>query len=162
MRSDAPPDTQPNGQTVLAEDRQVYSPEMKESRETGNVERVLEAAESASPVEAVEAVARELGSAFGAVAVSFLITDLSGRALVRLAHLPVSDSSAIDAGVLSTGERRDEGESATVFPFDGGAHEQAVRTQTIQVMPAANAADISSRFWAVLAPVTERGESIGV
>ena len=135
---------------------------MKESRETRNVERVLEAAESASPVEAVEAVARELGSAFGAVAVSFLITDLSGRALVRLAHLPVSDSSAIDAGVLSTGERRDEGESATVFPFDGGAHEQAVRTQTIQVMPAANAADISSRFWAVLAPVTERGESIGV
>ena len=94
MRSDAPPDTQPDGQTVLAEDRQVYSPEMKESRETRNVERVLEAAESASPVEAVEAVARELGSAFGAVAVSFLITDLSGRALVRLAHLPVSDSSA--------------------------------------------------------------------
>jgi serine phosphatase RsbU (regulator of sigma subunit) len=134
---------------------------MTETRGAGNVERVLEAAESASPVEAVEAVARELGSAFGAMEVSFLITDLSGRALVRLAHLPVSGTSATGAGVLSTGERRDEGESATVFPFDGGAHEQAVRTQTIQVLPA-NAADDSSPFWAVLAPVTERGESIGV
>ena len=54
-----------------------------------DVGRVLAAAEAASPLDAVEGVARELGLAFGAVAVSFLITDLSGRALVRLAHVPL-------------------------------------------------------------------------
>ena len=40
-------------------------------------------------MEAVEAVARELGAVFDAAAVSFLIADLSGRALVRLAHVPL-------------------------------------------------------------------------
>ena len=49
-----------------------------------------------------------------------------------------------------------------MFPFDGGAHEQAVRTQTIQVMPPPMPQTFPRRFWAVLAPVTERGESIGV
>ena len=62
---------------------------MVRSRRLMDVGRVLEAAEAASPVEAVEAVARELGLAFDAVAVSFLIADLSGRALVRLAHVPL-------------------------------------------------------------------------
>ena len=138
-----------------------YAPEMTTSPASGNVERVLEAAESASPVEAIDAVARELASAFGAVAVSFLIADMSGRALVRLAHLPMSDST-MTPGALSSGERRDDAESATVLPFDGGAHEQAVRTQSIQVMPVVGAVSGSSRYWAVLAPVTERGESIGL
>jgi hypothetical protein len=45
---------------------------------------VLEAAEAASPVEAVEAVTGELGRALGAVRVSFLIADLAGRSLARL------------------------------------------------------------------------------
>ena len=62
---------------------------MVRSRRLTDVGRVLEAAEAASPVEAVEGVARELGLAFDAVAVAFLITDLSGRALVRLAHVPL-------------------------------------------------------------------------
>ena len=59
-----------------------------------DVGRVLEAAASGSPVEAVEAVARELGAAFDAAAVSFLIADLSGRALVRLAHVPLVGGKA--------------------------------------------------------------------
>jgi len=127
------------------------------------VERVLEAAEAASPVQAVEAVARELGLAFGAVAVSFLITDLSGRALVRLAHVPLSANPNAIPGALAFGERREVEESATVLQFDGGAHEQAVRTQTIQVIrPDADAEGDLVRLWAVLAPVTERGESVGV
>ncbi len=48
---------------------------------------VLAAAEAASPVQAVEAVTRELGLALGATWASFLIADLSGRAVVRLAHV---------------------------------------------------------------------------
>lgn len=140
---------------------------MTRPRTISNVERVLEAAESASPVEAVEAVARELGLAFGAVAVSFLITDLSGRALVRLAHVPLSANPAVIPGALARGERREDEESATVLPFDGGPREQAVRTQTIQVMRPDAAADADADadavgLWAVLAPITERGESIGV
>jgi hypothetical protein len=38
--------------------------------------QALDAAEAASPVEAVEAVTRELGRALGASRVSFLIADL--------------------------------------------------------------------------------------
>ena len=100
-----------------------------------DVGRVLAAAEAASPLDAVEGVARELGLAFGAVAVSFLITDLSGRALVRLAHVPLVTGQTGSRSSLVLGERRDDEESATVLPFDGGPAEQAVRTQTVQVVP---------------------------
>lgn len=107
---------------------------------------MLDAAENASPVEAVEAVTRELGAALGARSVAFLIADLSGRALVRLAHVPLDGA----------GEgRRDGAEVATVMPFDGGPAEQALRTQTVQVVAQPDR-------WMVLAPVTDRGEAIGL
>jgi serine phosphatase RsbU (regulator of sigma subunit) len=130
-----------------------------------DVGRVLEAAESGSPVEAVEAVARELGAVFDAAAVSFLIADLSGRALVRLTHVPVVNGKGdVHTSPLGRGERRDLEESATVLPFDGGPAEQAVRTQTVQVLAPdpALAGDGAMGWWRVLAPVTERGESIGL
>ncbi len=117
-----------------------------------DIARVLDAAEAASPVEAVEAVTRELGRAFGAVDVSFLITDLSGRALVRLAHLREEPNART---AWTTGERRSGEESATVVPFDGGPVEQVVRSQETQVLANGDA-------WTVLSPVTERGESIGL
>lgn len=93
---------------------------------------VLDAAQASSPVEAVEAVTRELGRAIGATSVSLLIADFSGRALVRLAHVPFGQSTN---EVLRRGARREEDELATVLHFDGGAPEQAVRTQTVQVLP---------------------------
>jgi serine phosphatase RsbU (regulator of sigma subunit) len=127
-----------------------------------DIGRFLAAAESASPVEAVREVARELGLAFGAVAVSFLITDLSGRAVVRLAHVPLVDEADGAPRALRPGERREDEESATELPLDGGPAEQALRTQTVQVLaPQPGAADGDGR-WRVLAPVTERGESIGL
>ena len=129
-----------------------------------DVGRVLRAADAASPVEAVESVARELGLVFDAVSVAFLITDLSGRALVRLAHVPLRTDKPDGASALMVGERREDEESATVLPFDGGPLEQAVRTQTVQVL-APSRADSTTEFedlWRVLAPVTERGESIGL
>lgn len=128
----------------------------------GSVERVLAAVEAAAPVEAVDTVARELGSAFDAVEVTFLVTDLSGRAMVLLAHVPLPTLPAT-ATALAEGERRDDQESATVFPFDGGPREQAMRTQSVLVLPPDEQADDDHRgLWAVLAPVTERGESIGL
>jgi hypothetical protein len=54
-------------------------PPMTPVRADSGVSRLLQAAEDASPVQAVEAVTRELRASLGARAVSFLIADLSGR-----------------------------------------------------------------------------------
>jgi serine phosphatase RsbU (regulator of sigma subunit) len=129
------------------------------------VDRVLGAAEAASPVEAVEAVTRELGAALDATKVSFLIADLSGRALVRLAHDELRPAEGIRIGASTAhDERRAVEESATVLPFDGGPAEQAIRTQQLQMVgPASVGSEAGdSGLWLVLAPVTERGEVIGV
>ncbi|MCB8958153.1 MAG: serine/threonine-protein phosphatase [Nocardioides sp.] len=131
----------------------------------GRLGPVLDAAEAASPVNAVEAVTRELGVALGATSAGFLIADLAGRALVRLAHVPADPPGGGPAcGPLARGERRDAEESATALPYDGGPFEQAVRTQAVQVVPPGGlhrgAADADE--WTVLAPVTERGEVLGL
>ncbi|GAA2149707.1 PP2C family protein-serine/threonine phosphatase [Nocardioides koreensis] len=126
--------------------------------------RALEAAESASPVEAVEAVTRELGLALDATRVSFLIADLSGRALVRLAHIRIDPSEGAVVVPLGPDERRDLEESATVVPFDGGPAEQAVRSQEVRVIAPGSrpAGSDGPGQWEVLAPVTQRGEVIGL
>jgi serine phosphatase RsbU (regulator of sigma subunit) len=138
-------------------------------REQGSpaVGGVLAAAEAASPVEAVESVTRELGVALGATKVSFLIADMSGRALVRLAHVHLQPGDEAGGGTpLAADERRALEESATVLPFDGGPAEQAMRTQQVQVVPVprepGGSESDGSQSWLVLAPVTERGEAIGV
>ncbi len=138
---------------------------MRREESSGRLGRVLHAAEAASPVDAVEAVTRELGVALGATEVSFLIADLSGRALVRLSHVPLGTVGASDAvQPWAPGERRDAGELATVVPFDGGPAEQAVRTQTVQVLAPDDTATGGAvpPQWTILAPMTERGEVIGV
>ncbi|MGE5718846.1 MAG: PP2C family protein-serine/threonine phosphatase [Nocardioidaceae bacterium] len=138
---------------------------MVHAESTGRTGPVLDAAEAASPVDAVEAVTRELGMALGATAVSFLIADLSGRALVRLAHIPLQQvDESPGNGMPGPGERRDAEESATVLPFDGGPAEQAVRTQTVQVLAPdePHPGRAPGVQWTVLAPVTERGEVIGL
>ena len=126
---------------------------------------MLAAAEAASPVDAVESVTRELGLALGATKVSFLIDDLSGRALVRLAHLQLRTADGAETSTpLAHDERRSLEESATVLPFDGGPEEQTVRSQEVQVVapePGRSGPD-GAGSWLVLAPVTERGEAIGV
>lgn len=106
---------------------------------------ILQSAERGAPVEAVEAVTGAVATALNALGVSLLIADLSGRALVRLTHQPAGDGA---------GRRQDE-EVAEVLPFDGGPYEQALRQQTARVIP-------GDDRWTVLAPVTERGEAIGL
>ena len=126
---------------------------------------VLAAAEAASPVEAVEVVTRELGQALGATWASFLIADLSGRAMVRLAHVRLRTVDGLDVSTpIGPDERRSDEESATVLPFDGGPVEQAVRTQEVQVVePDTGSSEPGGPApWLVLAPVTERGEVIGL
>jgi serine phosphatase RsbU (regulator of sigma subunit) len=131
----------------------------------GNVASVLDAAESAPPVEAVEAVTRELGLTLRATAVSLLIADHSGRALVRLAHVPLDPAHRSSTRPPSPVDAEQEAkESATVVSFDGGPEEQAVRTQTVQVLPPSQAhpQNGAADYWRVLAPVTERGEALGL
>jgi hypothetical protein len=132
---------------------------------------VLDAVENASPVEAVEAATRGLGVALGALSVSFLIADLSGRALVRLSHVaaPGGARSGVpeDDGATAVrgGSRRDMGELADREPLEGGPAERALRTQVVQVLTprTATAGDRPSEDgWTVLAPVTERGEALGL
>ncbi|HYN92713.1 MAG TPA: PP2C family protein-serine/threonine phosphatase [Pilimelia sp.] len=107
---------------------------------------ILRAVENAAPVDAVEAVTRGIGIDLGASLVSFLVADMSGRALVRLAHVPIGDVP---------GTRRQDEDVATVLPFDGGPQEQALRSQTVVVRPA-------PAGHVVMAPVTQRGEAIGL
>lgn len=108
---------------------------------------MLFAVENAAPVDAVEAVTRRLAIGLEATAASFLVADLSGRALVRLAHVP---------HVAAGDTRRQDEEVATVLPFDGGPQEQALRSQGVRVQPSADGG------YVVMAPVTERGEVIGL
>jgi serine phosphatase RsbU (regulator of sigma subunit) len=116
-----------------------------------------------SPVEAVETVTRGFGVALGATKVSFLIADLSGRALVRMAHVQLSTDGTASAPPAPD-QRHALEESATVLPFDGGPAEQAIRTQQVQIVgpDARRSASNGGGHWRVLAPVTERGEAIGV
>ena len=74
-----------------------YAPKVEIDQGPRAVGSVLAAAEAASPVEAVEAVTRELGLALGATWASFLIADLSGRAVVRLAHVRLATVDGVDA-----------------------------------------------------------------
>jgi serine phosphatase RsbU (regulator of sigma subunit) len=115
---------------------------------------VLEAAEAASPVDAVEAVTGELARALGAARVSFLIADLAGRSLARLTVEPGEqrvDRAGRDGGLV----RRSGHEAAQVLVFDDGPMERALREQILSCTRRADG-------WHVLAPVTERGEALGL
>jgi serine phosphatase RsbU (regulator of sigma subunit) len=52
-------------------------------------------------------------------------------------------------------------EQAVVVPFDGGPVEEALRTQTVRVLPPSEVVGDAAR-WVILAPVTERGEVLGL
>lgn len=114
------------------------------------VVRALDAVEDASPAQAVAAVTRELGAALQAVSVSFLIADLSGRALLRLGHShPGGEASG----------RAVHGDGADWLPFDGGPVEQILSRQEAQVL---RSDEEGRELWTVLAPVTERGDALGL
>ncbi|WP_239170358.1 PP2C family protein-serine/threonine phosphatase [Actinoplanes xinjiangensis] len=120
---------------------------MTESAMSGmDLDDVLLAVEKAAPVDAVRAVTRTIGVHLGALWVSFLVADMSGRALVRLVHNTI--------GEVPAGRRQDQ-DVALVMPFDGGPQEQALRAQRVLVE------QIGDRF-VVRAPVTQRGEAIGL
>jgi serine phosphatase RsbU (regulator of sigma subunit) len=118
--------------------------------------RLLGAVESAAPVDALRAVTTEVGTRLDATAVSFLIADTSGRALIRLTHVPLDPAGAS----TQPGGRMQGEESAETLPFDGGPMEQVVRGQHHVILPPRDRSVTDS--WTLLAPVTERGEVMGL
>ena len=136
-----------------------------EAAPTEPLSQVLDAAENASPLQAVEAVTGALAAALNAEAAFFLIADVSGRGFVRLSHVAPGQPDGAGSGGEEVGVRSDDEERAESLPFDGGPAEEALRTQRVQVVapaPRTAAANGSSDQWVVLAPVTERGEALGL
>jgi serine phosphatase RsbU (regulator of sigma subunit) len=111
---------------------------MVERRGTGlQLAQLLAEVENAPPVAAADVVAEHLRTAVGASEVSFLIADFSGQALIRIGH--------------------DDGHETTDrVPLAGTPHGAALATQLVQVI------DQPGGGVRLFAPVTNRGEAIGV
>jgi serine phosphatase RsbU (regulator of sigma subunit) len=105
---------------------------------------LLAAVENASPVAAADVLAERLTDALGASEVSFLVADFSGRALVRLGH---ADSAAAS--------RTQGRETAERVPLVGSPHGRALAGQALELEADAHGVRL-------FAPVTNRGEAIGV
>jgi len=109
-----------------------------------NLNALLAAVEAAPPVAAVDVLAGELAKAIGAREVSFLIADFSGRSLIRLGH--------------SGGQGRLQGkETAERVPLAGTPHGRALASQAVEMV--VEDGDGGTRLFA---PVTSRGEAVGV
>src|SRR5213595_2020865 len=109
-----------------------------------NLNSLLAAVEAAPPVAAVDALAGALAEAVGAREVSFLIADFSGHSLIRLGHS--GGKGALRLQGKETAER---------VPLVGTPHGRALAAQAVEVI----AEDRSARLFA---PVTSRGEAVGV
>jgi serine phosphatase RsbU (regulator of sigma subunit) len=105
---------------------------------------LLVAVEDAPPFSAADVLGDRLASELDARDVSFLIADFSGHALVRLGH---ANSSAAT--------RTQGDETAERVSLVDGSPGRALTTQSLVVEP-------GSHGTRVFAPVTNRGEAIGV
>src|SRR5919107_403546 len=97
-----------------------------------DVGALLEQVEAAAPIDAVEVVATELGRMVDARAVTLLIADFSGRAVVRLT------SAARVEGARSHGV-----EQAETLPLAGTHYERVLRTQRADVQPVEGGARVT-------------------
>jgi serine phosphatase RsbU (regulator of sigma subunit) len=109
-----------------------------------DVGALLEQVEAAAPIDAVEVVATELGRMVDAHAVTLLIADFSGRAVVRLT-----------SASLVEGARARGAEQAETVPLPGTLYERVLRTQQADVEALGNGARM-------VVPVTDRGDAIGL
>ncbi|TXL88055.1 PP2C family protein-serine/threonine phosphatase [Streptomyces sp. IB2014 016-6] len=102
--------------------------------------KVLAAAEDAAPGASLAVVARNLRDRFDARAVSFLFVDLVGQQMVRVDET-IASQAALHAGRIR---------------LAGSVYDQVLRTQELVQAPDAGHGK------RVLAPVTNRGDTIGV
>lgn len=101
--------------------------------------RLLTAAETAAPVDAVDVVAEDLRRRLDATNVSFLIVDLTGRAVARL-----STTGSVAGG-----------REAERIPLPGSVYEWVIRTQRLHQ-------EKTGGGQRVIVPVTNRGDTIGL
>ena len=113
---------------------------------TLDLRRLLSIAENTPPVDAVDVVAGELRRSIGGRHVSLLITNFSGTGLVRLSHV----SAAAEAE-----DGHNERTEAVQLP--GSIYESSMFRQSPEVVT-----DGDGDGWLVLAPITERGDAIGL
>lgn len=99
--------------------------------------RLLTAAETAAPVDAVDVIAEDLRRRFEATKVSFLIVDLTGKAVARLSTAPA------------------DGREAERIPLFGSVYEEVIRTQRLYQ-------EATGQGQRVIVPVTNRGDAIGL
>ena len=105
---------------------------------------LLDAVEAAPPVDAVDVLARELAKMLDATAVSLLVTNFSGDALVRMSHL--TDGRQAQDG------RNERTESVTLA---GSIYGEVLQRQELDVRRI-------DQGWQLLVPVTERGDAMGI
>ncbi|RZD77518.1 PP2C family protein-serine/threonine phosphatase [Streptomyces albidoflavus] len=110
------------------------------ARERIGAAALLAAAERAAPVDSLDVVARDLRDELGAWNVSFLFLDAVGRKMVR-----VTEETA--AGQADRIER---------LPLDGTLYDEVLRGQRLRKLPDGPGGT------RVLAPVTNRGDTLGV
>jgi serine phosphatase RsbU (regulator of sigma subunit) len=110
-----------------------------------DVGALLEKVEAAAPIDSVQAVASSLGEMLGAREANLLVTDFTGRAVVRLT------SSHRVNGARSHGV-----EQAETLPLPGTRYDKVLRTQQADV----EALDDGGAR--MLVPVTDRGDAIGL
>ncbi|MFG2484995.1 PP2C family protein-serine/threonine phosphatase [Streptomyces virginiae] len=89
-------------------------------------------------MEAVDVVAEDLRRRFNAMEVSFLIVDLTGKAVARLSTAPA-----------------EEGREAERIPLFGSVYEEVIRTQRLYQ-------EATGQGQRVIVPVTNRGDAIGL
>ncbi|GGU95180.1 hypothetical protein GCM10010275_36270 [Streptomyces litmocidini] len=100
---------------------------------------VLAAAEKAAPVDSLNVVARNLRDRFGARYVSFLFVDVAGRRMVRVSEEATAQQ-----------ERGPD-----LIPLAGSAYDEVLHGQKLLHMQ-------GGQGHRVLAPVTNRGDTLGV
>ncbi|MFF3071741.1 PP2C family protein-serine/threonine phosphatase [Kitasatospora sp. NPDC057904] len=101
---------------------------------------LLAAAESAAPVASLDMVAQNLRERFGARDVTFLFVDVVGRQVVR----------------ISEEDGPQQGRHAEQIPLAGSIYDRVLRSQHLVQ------AEDSERGQRLVAPVTNRGDTIGV
>jgi serine phosphatase RsbU (regulator of sigma subunit) len=109
-----------------------------------DVGALLKRVEAAAPIDAVEAVAAALGEMVAARSAALLLTDFSGRAVVRLTSAD-----------LVEGARGHGVEQAETLPLPGTRYEQVLRTQQADIEATGDGARM-------IVPVTDRGDAIGL
>ena len=119
---------------------------MVDAREKGilDLRGWLAAVEDAPPVEAVDVVSEEVRRRVDGSHASLLLTNLTGSALVRLSHVSAAGK---------THDGRNERAEAVALP--GSIYERAMFDQSTAVVP-------DGEGWLLLAPVTERGDALGL